>query len=117
MTERLYYYSDSLNGSDHEPDAEDRKTSTKEEANLISSLCDDGFHKPILDIDFPCKLEPSSTEGHYHLYIEKPMTQAAYLNLVDALAAAGIVSKFYAKAARVRGATFCRPPWVKKEKK
>ena len=114
MTERLYYYAETLNGSDHDPMDNDRGLCTKEEANLVSSLCSDGKHRPTLDIDLECRLVPSSTPGHYHLYIEHPLEQAAYLELVDALAKAGIVSPFYAKAARIRGATFVRPEWVKK---
>lgn len=115
MSERLYYFAPNLNGSDA-PNEEDqgRTECPKEMANLVSSLCDDGRHMPVLDIDLPCRLVPSSTLGHFHLYIDVPMEQEPYLRLVDALAEAGIVQKFYAEAARLRGATFVRPPWVTK---
>lgn len=38
--------------------------------NLISSLCDDEMHRPALDIDVPCRVVPSSTEGHCHIYFD-----------------------------------------------
>lgn len=115
MVERLYYFAPNLNGSD-EPDVQDegRAQCPKEMANLVSSLCDNGMHMPTLDIDLPCRLVPSSTPGHYHLYIDVALEQEKYLRLVDAMAEAGIVQKFYAEAARIRGATFVRPSWVKK---
>jgi len=114
MTERLYYYAQTLNDSSHEPGEDDRVLCAKEQANLVSSLCEDGKHRPVLDIDMECRLVPSSTPGHYHLYIEHPMEPGAYFELIAALGKAGILSHFYVKAAQIRGATFVRPEWVKK---
>ena len=91
-------------------------SSTKEQANLVGSLCGDGLHRPVIDIDFPCRLVPSSTEGHFHLYVELSMHWEQYERLLVALAQAGIISAFYLKAAQIRGQTFVRPEWVKKEK-
>ncbi len=113
-TERLYYRSEILNGSDHAPSDDDRVRCSREDANLVSSLCRDGLHRPVLDIDFPARLVPSSTEGHFHLYLEVALPEADYLELVRALGRAHILSPFYVKASEVRGATFCRPEWVKK---
>lgn len=104
-------------GFDHAPEDEDRVRCSKEEANLVGSLCDDGLHRPVLDLDFPCRLVPSSTEGHFHLYLEVALETEPYLRLVRALAEAKVVSAFYAKAAEVRRQTFVRPEWVKKEPK
>jgi hypothetical protein len=113
-SQRLYFYAEKLNESDHEPANEDRVIATRETANLVSSLCDDGLHRPALDLDIPCRLVPSSTEGHFHLYIEVGMTEAVYMELCDALAKAGLISSFYNKCAQLRKATFLRPEWVKK---
>lgn len=116
---RLFYQCERLDASDHLPTCVDTRVivDDPEQANLVGSLCEDGKHRPVLDIDLPCSVVPSSTWGHFHLYIEHPMEQEAYLKLVDALAEAGLVQKFYAMAARVRGQTFVRPPWVKKPTK
>lgn len=72
------------------------------------------FHRPVLDIDFPAKLVPSSTPGRFHLYLDKPMSWAAYEKLLTALADAGIVERGYVRASIERGATFVRLPWIKK---
>lgn len=41
-----------------------------EDANLISSLTILNRHLPVLDLDFECRLVPSSRKGHYHLYLD-----------------------------------------------
>jgi hypothetical protein len=76
---------------------------------------DDVYHRPILDIDFPAMLIPSSTEGHYHLYLDLPMKWSAYEKLLSALAAAGIIEKGYYRASVERKATFLRLPGVPKD--
>lgn len=86
-------------------------------ANLIDSLCDDGFHMPALDIDLPCELVPSTTEGHFHLYIDKPMSFAAYRKLVEAFIEAGIVEPNILKYMEANGMTTLRPSGVKKPKR
>lgn len=85
------------------------------EANLCSSLTPDFKHKPVLDIDVPARLYPSSTEGHSHLYIDVEMTHEQYTKLIDVLAEVGILGKGIAKQLEVRGVTTARLPWVKKE--
>jgi len=69
---------------------------------------------PVIDIDLPARLVPSSTEGHYHLYIERPMPFEAYLAMLDAMVAAGVVEAAYVQHVRERGMSLCRPEWVKK---
>lgn len=71
-------------------------------------------HKVILDIDFPAQLIPSSTPGHYHLYIDKEMSERAYFNLVAAFVQAGIIEQGYLGASERRGYTSARLPWIKK---
>lgn len=67
------------------------------EANLVSSQCENGMHAPALDIDLPCRLVPSQTEGHFHLYIDKQMTWDKYCDLMDVLVDVGILEEKYVK--------------------
>ena len=86
--------------------------------NLITSATADDvlIHKVVLDIDFPAKLIPSSTPGHFHLYVDCPIPKDKYIAMVNAMAAAGLVQEGYAGAAERRGYTGVRLPWIKKEK-
>lgn len=102
--------SDDLNAIDRER----RVPVTKDEANLISSQCQDGLHRPVLDFDIPARYVPSTTEGHGHLYIDLGLDWEKYEKLLVALGDAGILEDGYVKAALRRKATFVRPPWVKK---
>lgn len=77
----------------------------------------DYAHLPIFDIDFPCVLMPTTTEGHHHLIIDRPMSQSQYLGLLDAMVKAGIVQEGYARASRKRTAAWLRTPWTRKVKK
>lgn len=83
--------------------------------NLVSSLLENGLHAPALDIDFPVRLEPSSTPGHFHLFLDGvEMDWPTYKNLLIALADAGVVGKGYARHSIERGQTLCRLPWSRK---
>ncbi|MFE5288116.1 hypothetical protein ACFRAQ_24375 [Nocardia sp. NPDC056611] len=62
-------------------------------------------------------LVPSSTEGHYHLYIDHPMTWDAYRHLLEALVVVGIVQPGYLHASESRGYAALRVPWLHKESK
>jgi hypothetical protein len=95
-----------------------------EQANVMTSMVELDFaveqvtgqvHKVVLDIDLPAQLLPSTTEGHYHLIIDKAMSWVAYGRLLDALAEAGVIEAGYRDASRARGYTCVRLPWVKKE--
>lgn len=85
-----------------------------EDCNLISSLCEDGLHRPVIDFDFPCQLIPSSTDGHYHLYIDKEMGWNEYEMLLEVLVRVGLVEQGYYNSALKHCQTYVRPPWVKK---
>lgn len=95
------------------------------EANVATSLAVGDFgdsdlfggpmHYPVLDIDLPCELVPSSTPGHFHLYIDHPVSDGAYWDLIAAMVACGIVQPGYLGASRARGYTAARLPWVRKE--
>ena len=98
-------------------------------ANVVTSLHRDlttfdeglGFapaHALVLDIDHPCWLMPSTTPGHYHLYVDVPggIPNSKYVDLLTSLANAGVIEWGYASASIARGFTSVRLPWIKKEK-
>lgn len=90
-------------------DAEERvMVASREEANIISSWMVNGLHAPALDIDLPCTLVPSRTEGHFHLFIDKPMEWEAYKKLLFALRDAGILEQNYVAASLAKHQTFLR---------
>ena len=75
-----------------------------------------GKHKPVLDIDLPVKVVPSSTEGHFHLFIDKEMSWKDYTKLLDVLAEVGIIEQGFSRVSQgSRQHTAVRLPWVKKE--
>lgn len=73
------------------------------------------LHKPVLDLDIPAVLLPSSTEGHFHLYIDKEMSWKSYKKLLTVLAEVGIIEEGYLRASVARKHTAVRLPWIKKE--
>lgn len=82
--------------------------------NLISSLTTDGKHMPILDLDFPHRVEPSTTPGHSHLYLDVPISKWRWFVLMSALRFAGVIELgFYVWSIR-RGANFVRLPDLEK---
>lgn len=84
-------------------------------ANVVSSLCSDGRHRPALDIDVPCRVVPSSTPGHVHLYFdETALTWEQYVRLLTALGDAGILEQGYVRASIERGQSVLRLPGVSK---
>lgn len=87
-----------------------------EKTTLVTSAHADnsGKHWPVIDIDMPCYLIPSSTPGHGHLVIEHDMEWDAYLKLLDALVEAGIVQPGYRDASKSRKYSAIRRPGVKK---
>lgn len=92
-------------------------TPNLEEGNIITSIMVDSVldHKVIIDLDLPAQLIPSTTPGHFHLYVDHIIPRDKYLNLLDALAEAGLVEPGYAAASRARGYSAVRLPWIKKE--
>lgn len=83
-----------------------------EAANLISSLCGDGMHAPVIDFDIPIEVYPSSQLGHHHLYINKKITWIQYKNILAALWEAGLIENGYYQAALQQIATYVRPVGV-----
>jgi len=65
---------------------------------------------PVIDVDVPIYVLPSSTHGHYHLYIDKEMTRGQLLDMLTAMSKAGVVEPGYVSASRERGFTSVRSP-------
>jgi hypothetical protein len=86
------------------------ETKIRSEADLVSSQIDNGLHAPAIDIDLPCRLIPSATHDHYHLYIDKEMTWEEYEKLLTVMCEVGIVDANYLDMARERKATYVRLP-------
>lgn len=112
----------SLHAADIESyDSPNMIVSSLAHANVVSSIqigqsphSPDATHFPVIDIDIPARLIPSSTPGHSHLYIDHPVPESMYWPLLHALADAGIVEQGYVDASEARGYTSVRLPWVRK---
>lgn len=79
-------------------------------ADLISSETAEGNHAPLIDLDFPCRLYPSGTEGHFHLYLDKEISWDKFLPLLKAFVDADLVEFQYYEMAKKRKASFLRLP-------
>lgn len=102
---------------DYHGDREVRVRQPEATANLVSSLLENGYHAPTLDIDIQTRLVPSTTPGHYHLYIDHPMTWRKYRKLLRALYKAGIIEEGFYNLSKQRKSTYVRKPGVLKEKR
>lgn len=88
------------------------------EADVISSEVDTPhgtMHRPVIDIDVPIRLFPSTTPNHFHLYIDHLVSWEDYLEMLKAMAVCGIVEWNHVNASIQRGGTHVRLPWIKKE--
>lgn len=86
------------------------------EADVITSAVHNKpeTHKLILDLDLPAQLIPSTTAGHFHLYVDKEIPWRTYKKLLKVLAQAGLIEQGYANVSLERGYTAARLPWIKK---
>lgn len=103
-----------------------------DQSNLVGSLCRDGFHRPVLDLDFhiedsgdnplagfgltgPYRLVASSTPGHWHLLTDQPMTWSEHTELLNRLLAADLISQLYYDLCLGMGQSVVqRPGWLKR---
>lgn len=110
---------------DYDAAVGDVRTETRDldAANVVTSkmqpyvIHDDSgeeWHRPVLDLDLDAKLLPSSTPGHFHLYIDSPMRWDTYVALLEALADAEILERGFVDASITRKHTAVRLPWVRK---
>jgi len=126
MVKRKYFKATLFGDVDYDPTKDDRVEVNEPEANLVSSVGEREYynpediehfstnHFPVLDLDFPCQLVPSSTPGKFHLYMDKSVTWVAYQNVLTAMASAGLLELGYVSASIARRATFVRKPGVLK---
>lgn len=93
-----------------------REEASIKEAHVISSevRLHDNLHRPVIDIDVPIRVFPSTTPGHFHLYIDYLVPWDDYLDMLKAMAKCGIVEWNYIDASIARGGTHVRLPWIKK---
>jgi len=95
----------------------DRREVPKFRANLVGSLLQNKqTHAPVLDLDFPCELYPSTTTGHHHLYLDVELSWDDYAKLLTVLGEVGILEPGYVDASLRRRQTFVRKPGVRKQK-
>jgi hypothetical protein len=95
---------------------EEVPTANVDNATVVSSILKGTqLHAPVLDLDVPVTLVPSSTPGHSHLYIDVPMSRKDMERILRALAKAGVVEPAYYEMSKRRGYTCVRLPWIKKE--
>jgi hypothetical protein len=74
-----------------------------------------GWHSPVLDIDFEVQLIPSTTKGHYHLYLDGiSMEWDKYRKLLQTLAECKVIEQGFCDASLRREMTCVRLPHVKK---
>lgn len=103
----------------------DREVADLVDANVISSMTKTSAkvspayrrHAVLLDIDYEAHLIPSSTPGHYHLYLDVPggVPHEKYMTLLALLADCGIIEKGFADVSIARGHSDLRLPWVTKD--
>lgn len=98
-----------------QPQTERVQVDDPADANLISSLTEDGLHAPVLDLDLPHTYVPSSTPGHGHLYLDVEIPWDQYVALLAVLHDAGIIQTGFFYWSLRRQATFVRTPDVSKE--
>ncbi len=118
---RSRYYIENLDDRSDENywfEAELHKVPLNERYNLVGSRISTTTHLPVIDIDNDfLRLIPSTTPGHYHLYIDYPVEHEMYSELLKILVAIGLVQVGYFKAFTKNRETFVRPPHVRKKKK
>jgi hypothetical protein len=95
--------------------AKDRRSASPDEANLVSShLEGSNLHAPIIDIDFPHRYVPSTTEDHAHLYLDVPIPRWRLAVLLVGLRVGRVTEVGFTWWSLRRGGTFVRPRGVSK---
>lgn len=96
---------------DHRP-----VTNPDEATAITSTVAGSGgaWHRPVLDIDFPAVLVPSTTPGHSHLLIDRDLTWTHYAGLIRALAVGQVIDRGWARISLEQGYTAVRTAWAPK---
>lgn len=92
----------------------DEVTALPDWANLVSSRTTSGKHMPILDLDFPHRLEQSSTSGHTHLYLDREVSHWRWIALMIGLRLAHVIEPGFFIWSMRRGQNFVRLPGAPK---
>jgi hypothetical protein len=112
---RTFWYSTTLAAPQADGNlGDDGRRVPEGEANLVSSLTESGLQAPIIDLDFPARLVPSSTPGHAHLYIDVEMPWWRYFLLLTGFVLSGTMGSGYYMHSLRRKMTMVRKPDVKK---
>ena len=72
-------------------------------------------HGVVVVLTQPAFLVPSSTAGHFHLYLNKALSWADYRKLLKALRRCDVIEDGFYRLSLQRGQTFLRPPGVLKQ--
>jgi hypothetical protein len=93
---------------------EDRRPSDAD-ANVVSShVLGSAKHAPIIDLDYAHQYRPSTTPGHGHLYLNRPISRWRLWVLLWGLYVGGVIEKGNFWWSLRRGGTFVRRVGVKK---
>lgn len=85
------------------------------DANVVSShLVGTRLHAPILDLDYPHRYVPSTTPGHGHLYLNRPIPRWRLFILLWGLYMGRVIEPGNFWWSLRRGGTFVRRQDVKK---
>lgn len=96
---------------EHYEDANSPPPRMEPNGNLVSSYVEGSLlHMPVIDLDFPCELVPSATPGHFHLYINREISQDEQQALLDGLLAAGLIEQGWYDGCVRNGYTRVRHP-------
>lgn len=74
----------------------------------------DTLVEAVFQVIVPAKLVPSSTEGHFHLYLEMEMDWQDYLSLMRLMVGAGLLEKEWVELSERRKMAMLRKPGVRK---
>lgn len=72
------------------------------------------YHLIMLDIDHETAVTPSSTSGHYHLWINHSLDRDDWEKFIKVCAEIGLIEEGYAAASLRRDGTYLRLPWIRK---
>ena len=72
---------------------------SEEQAILVGSLCDDGLHAPILDIDFSAEVVRLVNRKYAAVYLHKAILFRKFLIFLEVLCRVGLVSSDFRKMA------------------
>lgn len=84
--------------------------------NGVSSKTIDGKQMPIIDLDFDHYYERSTTSGHGHLFLNRPISNFRWIVLMFALRIANVIEPGYFLWSLRRGHNQLRYPGGKKTK-